>query len=171
MYIIRAFIWCVIMGSLLSSCENEEVAPVPVKFPGVDPELKVYFQRFEDEAAKRGLPVNLTASAITGAILEINDKHVLGRCSFPRAQPNRVTIDQSFWKLGNDLFREFVVFHELGHCYLFRPHLEDNFSNGACASIMRSGNGSCLDNYSRRTRRLYIDELFDHQPNALIANR
>ncbi len=171
MYINRVYIWCAFLGFLLSCSEHDEIEIIPVKFPGVDPELKAYFQRFENEAAVRGLTVDLTASAITGTILEIDENHVLGRCSFPRAQPNHVTIDQSFWRLGTDLFREFVVFHELGHCFLFRPHLEDRFSNGACASIMRSGSGPCLDNYSQRTRRLYVNELFDHQPSALSASR
>ena len=154
--------WLVLSGFLPACEEPEQVEPQPVKFPGVDPQLRIYFQRFEDEAAARGLQVDLTQAGITGEIMEIEDNHVLGRCSFPRAQPNRVTVDQSFWSRGSDLFREFVVFHELGHCFLFRPHLEDRLSNGACSSIMRSGNGPCQDNYSQRTRNFYIDELFDH---------
>ena len=162
------FLWLVLSGSLLACEEPEQVKPQLVKFPGVDPQLRIYFQRFEDEAAARGLQVDLTQSGITGEIMEIEDNHVLGRCSFPRAQPNRVTVDQSFWSRGSDLFREFVVFHELGHCFLFRPHLEDLLSNGACSSIMRSGNGPCLDNYSQRTRNFYIDELFDHGSLASV---
>ena len=162
------FLWLVLSGSLLACEEPEQVKPQLVKFPGVDPQLRIYFQRFEDEAAARGLQVDLTQSGITGEIMEIEDNHVLGRCSFPRAQPNRVTVDQSFWSRGSDLFREFVVLHELGHCFLFRPHLEDLLSNGACSSIMRSGNGPCLDNYSQRTRNFYIDELFDHGSLASV---
>lgn len=65
----------------------------------------------------------------------------------------------------------FLFLQQLGHCYLFRPHLEDRLSNGACASIMRSGNGPCLDNYSQGTRRFYIDELLDHQPGVLSVSR
>ena len=165
---IVSLLYCLVLAGLYSSCEEpEEFVAQPVKFPGVDEELKIYFQRFEDEAEARGYDVDLTSTGITGVILEIDDRHVLGRCSFPRAQPNRVTIDQTFWDRGSDLFREFVVFHELGHCFLFRPHLEESLSNGACASIMRSGNGPCLDNYSRRTRNFYIDELFD--PPAVVV--
>lgn len=160
---------CLVLSGFLLACEEpEQVEPQHVKFPGVDPQLRIYFQRFEDEAAARGLQVDLTQAGITGEIMEIEDNHVLGRCSFPRAQPNRVTVDQSFWSRGSDLFREFVVFHELGHCFLFRPHLEDLLSNGACSSIMRSGNGLCLDNYSQRTRSFYIDELFDHGSLASV---
>ena len=163
---------CFLLLVLLWACEEpEEIAPPePVKFPNVDPELRTYFQRFEDEAARRGYQVDLTATGISGVISEIDETHVLGTCSYPRAQPNRVTVDQTFWNRGSDLFREFVVFHELGHCFLFRPHLEEFLSNGACASIMRSGNGGCLDNYSSRTREFYIDELFEYQPQALTVS-
>ena len=162
------FLSLAVAGMLFACEEPEVIEPQPVKFPNVNPQLKVYFQRFEDEAAARGLKVDLTSSGITGTILEIDERHILGRCSYPRAQPNRVTIDRTFWSRGSDLYREFVVFHELGHCYLFRPHLEDRLSNGACASIMRSGNGPCLDNYSQRTREFYVNELFDHRPQALV---
>jgi len=163
------FIISIAIIGLLFSCEEpEEFIAEPVKFPGVDAELKQYFQRFEEEAEIRGVQVDLTATGITGAITEINEESVLGRCSFPRAQPNRVTIDQSFWNQGSDLFREFVVFHELGHCFLLRSHLEEQLPNGACASIMRSGSGTCLDNYSGRTRDFYLDELFDSAPRIVV---
>jgi hypothetical protein len=160
------YTWYVLIGLIGACDEPEEVAPIQVKYPNVDPQLRTYFQRFEEEAAARGLSVDLTTTGITGTIVEIDDKHVLGQCSYPRARPNQVTIDRTFWSLGSDLFREFVVFHELGHCFLFRSHLEQQLSNGACASIMRSGTGPCLDNYSSRTRAFYVDELFDHQPQA-----
>ena len=151
----------IVAGIFVACDEPEVIEPVPEKFPGVDPQLKQYFQRFEDEAFARGFNVDLTAAGITGVIIEIEEEHVLGRCSFPRAHSNKVTVDLAFWSRGSDLFREFVVFHELGHCYLYRPHLEDRLSNGACSSIMRSGNGPCLDNYSLRTRDFYINELFN----------
>jgi len=112
--------------------------------------------------------VDLTDAGITGVIEEIDEDHVAGQCAFPRNRPNEVTVDESFWVRGSDLFKEFIVFHELGHCYLFRPHLEDQFSNGACVSIMRSGNGSCLDNYRNSTREFYIDELFELDQNLAI---
>ena len=153
-----------LFAGLLQACdESEGLSPelaTPVKFPNVDPELRPYFQRFEDEASRRGLSVDLTLAGISGVIEEIEEARIAGQCSFPRNRPNEVTIDRSFWVRGNDFFREFIVFHELGHCFLFRHHLEDVLPNGACASIMRSGNGPCLDNYHQNTRSFYVDELF-----------
>ena len=161
---------CVFLLTILvvpfTSCESDpEIVPAAppeiVKFPNVDAALKPYFQRFENEASKRGLEVDLTEAGITGSIVEITDNHVAGRCSYGRGfNPNRVTIDEGFWNRASDLFKEFIVFHELGHCYLLRGHLETAFSNGACVSVMRSGTQDCLDNYNFRTRDFYVDELF-----------
>lgn len=165
---------CVLEFSLftvfaLSCSEGETIAPIdpiPQKFSNVDMELRPYFQRFEDEAALRGIAIDLTEAGISGEIERIDEDHIAGLCSYPRNQPNEVVIDEAFWVRGSELFREFIVFHELGHCYLIRPHLEEILPSGACASIMRSGSGPCLDNYTLDTRIFYINELFDGDTGA-----
>ena len=97
-------------------------------------------------------------------IEEIDEQHVAGQCSYGRFRnPRLVTIDASFWRRSSDRFKEFIVFHELGHCYLNRGHLESAFSNGVCVSIMRSGVGDCFDNYHVNTREYYINELFEQE--------
>ena len=149
------------------SCDDDEVAEVvePVTFANVDAELVPFFERFQQEAAARGISVDLTTGDIEGVIEEIDEQHVAGQCSYRRfSNPRLVTVDASFWRRSSDLFKEFIVFHELGHCYLNRGHLETAFSNGVCRSIMRSGVGDCLDNYNANTRAYYIDELFEPEP-------
>ncbi len=83
------------------------------------------------------------------------------RAIFPRPIPFsfyqiRTVISSELYR-----FREFVVFHELGHCDLGRDHRDEAFDNGVCVSIMRSGLGDCRDYYHPRTREGYLDELFD----------
>ncbi len=155
---------------VLSGCTEEaDVLPeaeTPVKFDQVEAALHPYFLRFEQEALQRGMEVDLTAANIRGIIQEIEENQVAGQCRYNRLDPRLVTIDASFWRRASDLFKEFIVFHELGHCFLNRPHLETAFSNGVCTSIMRSGTGSCIDNYNRLTRQSYIDELFE--PNDVL---
>ena len=149
---------------LFLGCSEDDVEEVvePVTYANVDPELVPFFERFQQEASERGISVNLAAADIEGVIEEIDEQHVAGQCSYGRFRnPRLVTIDATFWRRSSSLFKEFIVFHELGHCYLNRGHLETAFSNGACASIMRSGTGNCLDNYNSSTRAFYIDELFE----------
>lgn len=153
---------------LVTACQEdeeviEEIEPREVGYPGVEEELWVYFERFEEEAFNRGLNVNLRTANITAQIEEIDENRVLGRCNFAfrRFDSNRVTIDEAFWNRSGDRGREFVVFHELGHCFLNRAHREVTDGRGLCSSIMRSGTGACRDNYTQFTRTRYLDELYD----------
>ena len=129
-------------------------------YPDVDEALWPYFQRFEAEAAARGLTVDLADAYITGHISDIPTNQVIGQCSYSTNDPHRVTIDKPFWDQASDLAREFVVFHELGHCYLARVHDESMDARGICLSIMRSGTGACRDLYNAGTRGGLIQELF-----------
>ena len=152
---------------VLGACtQDEEVLeemapPAPVGYAGVDESLWTYFERFEEEGRNRGVTIDLRAARITGLLDKIEQDRVLGQCNYRRNNHNRVTVDESFWNATSDRGREFVVFHELGHCFLLRDHAEDAFLNGTCSSIMRSGNGTCRNNYTRLTREAYLDELFD----------
>ena len=162
------FIAQLVLGAMfaggLGACTEDEVVIdelVPVGYPGVDEDLWSYFERFEAEGRRRGVIVDLRSARITGQLEEIRKNRVLGQCNYQRNNHNRVTVDQRFWNRTSDRGREFVVFHELGHCFLLRDHLETTLANGACTSIMRSGTGSCRDNYNQLTREVYLEELFD----------
>ncbi len=141
----------------------EEIEPREIGYSGVEKELWVYFDRFEEEAFNRGITTNLRTANITGLIDEIDEHRVLGQCNFAfrRFGSNLITIDEAFWNRSSDRGREFVVFHELGHCFLNRAHREDTDRRGVCLSIMRSGTGDCRDNYGQFTRNQYLDELFN----------
>lgn len=130
-------------------------------YPGVDRDLWLYFQRFEEEGNKRGMDIDLIASKITGIISDIEQEHVAGLCNYSSNAPEHVTIDTDFWASASDLYKEFVVYHELGHCYLVRGHREAAHADGTCKSLMRSGLEDCKDNYNSVSRADYLDELFD----------
>lgn len=137
-------------------------------YPGVDERLWPYFERFETAGIERGFDVDLVASRITGVIEDLDGEHVAGQCTtFGNFRPGRVTLDAEFWNRSSDIFKEFIVFHELGHCFLDRDHREDTFSNGRCVSIMRSGTLDCRDNYNVATRGSYINELFEPNQSTL----
>ena len=132
-----------------------------LNYHGVDPALWVHFRAFEQEALNRGIDVNLALHNIEGTIRDIDSDNVVGTCSYNRFNNNDVVIDRSFWFRAPHLYREYIVFHELGHCVLFRDHLDACFANRTYVSLMRSGTGNCVDNYHHGTRDYYLDELFD----------
>jgi len=144
---------------------QEEIEEQVVSYPNVDTRLWPFFERFEAEAKARGINVNLKLASITGDIAPIDGQHVAGQCTYSSQAPNHISVDDDFWTRSGDSFREFIIFHELGHCYLNRGHREDAFANGICKSLMRSGVDGCIDNYRSTTRSLYLDELFE--PNKI----
>ncbi len=147
---------------LLCGCqENGLLDFTQDKYPGVDQPLWSYFESFEEEGARRGLSIDLESSQITAKIDQIDEDNVAGLCSYGYASPGNITIDQAFWNRSNNLSREMILFHELGHCFLKRDHKEDVFANGYCQSIMRSGTCCCRDAYTLENRTYYLDELFN----------
>ncbi len=129
-------------------------------YNNVDVALWSYFDAFEQEGKRRGLDIDLAAAGITGVIRKISDPGVAGTCQFGN-HVHHVTIDEDFWAGANENFREYVVFHELGHCYLSRAHNDQASANGNCVSIMHSGLTDCSIIYSATTRATMLDELFD----------
>ncbi|MFT5264269.1 MAG: hypothetical protein ACI8YQ_003015 [Polaribacter sp.] len=154
---------------LFSACQKDtafaEEEPIAVtettkSYANTPTELWDYFQRFEEEALLRGERIDLNTRNLTAEIMEITEDGVAGTCSYSSHAPNHIVIDQSFFNQTSELLKEMVIFHELGHCVLFRGHNEATHANGTCASIMRSGIEGCRDNYREATRKTYLDELF-----------
>lgn len=145
----------------LTSCQKETIVPeAKIQFSNVDPELWSYYSNFETEAKLRGFDYDLDALQISGEIIEIPEDNVAGSCKFGSHIHNEVTIDQEFWNRSTTSLKEFVVFHELGHCVLLRDHDESVDNQGRCLSLMRSGLTDCRDNYNQQSRSRYLDELF-----------
>ncbi len=146
---------------LCLNCNKESVTPITLPYHGlVDQRLIPYFQTFEKEGALRGVNVNLNDVPVTGTIASIQEDNIAGTCSYQVSEPHAVTIDLEYWNAASTLGRELVVFHELGHCYLGRGHLETAFANGICTSIMNSGTSGCYIAYTAANRDYYLDELF-----------
>jgi len=125
-----------------------------------DPELIPYFDLFASEAAERGITVDYEASRVEGEIQDINDPAVLGQCFRNQDRPRKVIIDETYWAGATELEREFLIFHELGHCFLDRDH-DDRFDeDGVCISIMHSTPQACKGELSEENKEAYLDELF-----------
>lgn len=126
----------------------------------IDEDLAPYFERFQEEGMARGVEVDFETANISAYLEDIAAPNVTGQCYYNSTEPNRLVIDIVFWKQATDLRKEFVVFHELGHCFLKRSHLETTLADGTCASMMHSGLSGCRNAYNNTTRAAYLDELF-----------
>jgi len=151
------------MYQILQSCQKEPVISEPVikEFFNVDQRLWPHFEEFEQEASDRGYRLDLNQLNLMGSLDDIEERGVIGTCSYGFRNPRDVTIDFPYWQNVGHLAREELVFHELGHCILSRSHTEATTNNGFCASIMRSGTGNCRLPYTSQNREFYLDELFE----------
>lgn len=131
------------------------------KYPDADPRLWEYFHYFEQEAAQRGIYIDLKAQKLIGTIENIYRHETVGLCNHQPERPNQLIIDNHFWERASNIKREMIVFHELGHCVLSKKHNNRINSDGTCYSIMRSGSGVCLDLYNQENRSIYLNELFE----------
>lgn len=140
---------------LFSACGDDNTLKYSVDAP-----LQPYFDRFAEEAALRNVVIDYDVLMISGDIRLITSQNVIGQCGHSEEEPTVVIVDKFYWDGANDLEREFLIFHELGHCALNRGHIDDSDAFGDCVSIMTSGTGSCNINYTLTTREELLDELF-----------
>jgi len=148
-------IWFFLLPLLLGSCQKETI-PTPGQ---VDAALASYLEDFITEGEARGYqPV------IDPGILDIRfdtlTGSVTGQCLTYSDGRRAIKVGTSFWANASAFDKEFLVFHELGHCLLDREHLDTQRADGTCLSVMHSGQGGCRNVYGASTRTRYLDELF-----------
>lgn len=140
---------------LLSSCAKDLDQTIVVH-----DELVAYFDMFEVEGKLRGIDIDLKQAEIHGFMRIINEGGVIGQCRSSDTEGKSIVIDKNGWTTLSELEKEFIVFHELGHCYLDRVHDDSRNRDGTCTSLMHSSTSACRNIYSSQTRKHYLDELF-----------
>ena len=90
----------------------------------IDPELQPFVVSFLSDASSFGQhPSTKNLDVLFG---DLEGK--LGLCKREKSgnpfEPEKqtITIDQDFWDRSTDASKEFVLYHELGHCVLNRNH-------------------------------------------------
>lgn len=84
---------------------------------------------------------------------------VLAFCSVWESGVREVSIDKAGWFASTEVQKEWLIFHELGHCVLSREHNNVVNDVGVPASIMNSYRPEDLEDYYLEERTEYIKEL------------
>ena len=144
------FVTAVFFLFVISSCTSPD--------KGIDPAFNQYVDLFIEEAAKRDVTFNYTD--VRGIQFDDLDASIGGTCNFVTSD---ITIRQDGWDNATDDYRTRVIFHELGHCFLDRRHLNSEFTGGHCLSLMAGEDLACSNTYSIGSiwYDYYNDELFD----------
>lgn len=79
-----------------------------------DPAILEYFDRFETEALKFGLEIQLERKDIYGVFTDL-DEDKIENCRYRKDEPRIGTVVLENWKYLSDLEREYIIFHELRH--------------------------------------------------------
>lgn len=137
---------------LLVACAKEEEEVY------VNTQFEYYFERFEAAALERGLELDI--EDLTAHLSIIPEANVAGVCETEESGDRTIRVDNIYWEQEDEWGREFVIFHELGHCVLGLGHTDTQDAQGNCRSIMQSGLSGCVMPYNEETREEYLDELF-----------
>jgi len=134
----------------------------------IDPEFQSYIDKFLAEAALRGDTIDIIESGLS--VIFEDDGSTTDYAGVCRnrfgSSSNEIGIDKGFWDESNESVREWVIYHELGHCVLGRDHDNTKFDNGIWKSLMRGGDLEGIDTrmplcYIWDRQEYYLDELFD----------
>lgn len=108
----------------------------------VAPEIKPYVESFMTEAHQRGQYIDMFLASVDfgdptaekGANSDAEGVCVYGE--------RKVVLNKAFWDAQTDTGRMLLVYHELGHCLLWRNHRNDE-STQASVCVIRDADGKC----------------------------
>jgi len=120
------------------------------RHPGVDSNLKPYYDDFLASAGLQSSRVRVGFRR-----LPKDNKWIIGECNY---LTGNVDIDPIFWHNSSEIERRGLVYHELGHCVLWKIHTKGVYSDGCSKSLMSPSlpESFCL----RRYWSQYKEELF-----------
>lgn len=148
-----------VMFIALSGCQSSSIEINENTY--MDDEIVEYVDRFEQQGQLymyAGFKVgHARISIVSDAEVKkvSKNKKAVGVC---RRYYREILISREYWERSNDMSREMLVFHELGHCILLRDHRDDNDGWGHPNSLMR---WKMFDSWIyEANREYYIEELF-----------
>lgn len=139
-------------------------------------EFEPYFQKFERYSNEMGRST-FGDDTMSIAFAKLNENEA-GRCEWHILKGRRILIDPDKWKGMDDLTREALVNHELGHCLLRREHqegtthipdirpvTENKYNEAEFVGPKSLMNPTALPGtVYQRNREYYIKELFGRLP-------
>lgn len=90
-----------------------------------------------------------------------NNPYIAGMCTmFGGVLPNNIYINKSYWTTLDYESQELLIFHELGHCQLFKNHNEKLIPYSG--SLPQSFMYPSIFYYPYSYRSYYMKELFEN---------
>ena len=123
------------LSLLLVNCAHKLTVPDVVS---IDPAFQEYVDDFKAEALNQGVDLNINNLIIN--FTDNLDETTLGECmDYNRGTEGNpeININRQDWLVDDSVTNKIVMFHELGHCILWRGHIT-NWININGYSIVQS---------------------------------
>ncbi len=149
---------------VIISCSDDGSASLDEVSENIEAEINPFIESFVEEAAIRSASFDFKGFEATFSLENIDDNELIcGRASAFSDSKNSITIRRSdrCWIQQSDASREALVFHEMGHALLDRPHRDDLFENGLVKSVMETGTLGPYNRFTPLLKTYLFDELFD----------
>ena len=93
----------------------------------IQPEYSSIVQEFVDTGRSLGVPIALLSLDVrSGDPSEFKNPQELAFCEINPGMTPQVVVRKSYWDAAGISDRRELLFHELGHCVLGKPHRDDH---------------------------------------------
>lgn len=144
---------------------NQCLPKIPIESQILDPYY--YVKKFNTFAEKYNV---IPRTNYEIKIVDFGDQHILGQCRY--SQKRQILLSKKVWESPNikNIYREYLLFHELAHCVLDRSHTDLHITSFNNLLIPKSIMNSSITNINHYNENYeyYIEELFN--PNTLYFN-
>ena len=122
----KLIICALIALSIAYSCSSPQTELTPKnkkEFTNINPILKPYVVDFINESDNYVTEADIKDLTVGFKKYDMTGDYPLGVCWY-LPNGNEITINEDWWnnKYTKEINRKSVMFHELGHCILYRPH-------------------------------------------------
>ncbi len=142
-----------ILGLVLTACNRKLPHYHHVTVPD---ELQPLVNEFIQDSVHYNHPI-----AITDLLVQFNSMPLglNGTCTVNGEDTPIINLNSNIWPHINPVSQKLILYHELGHCVLGRPHNNVYLGTGYMASIM---NAYLIDfNIFLASQNYYLNELFN----------
>ena len=158
-YLWKALLIFLVAMISLAACGSDD-PPLPKVGPEgtykIDPAFIPYLDQFLLLYKK---PVTSLIMAFDTDTFKL-EKDSVGVCHRETQKAPLIAIKRSFWVKATPTTKENLIFHELGHCILNRPHDDRRFTDDRPVSLMNSR--LLLDLEYSNNKTYYWNELFNY---------
>lgn len=166
----RALILLLLAASMVgcTTVNHNKITVEQYRYNYIDSAFYPMIKSFTYEANARGYLVDLTNVSMTfGEIRKSESDLTVGYCVPDPLGGLVIKINTSTWEGFGPYQKENLIFHEMAHCLMSRPHCSKTNSLGPISLMFPK---ILSEKFYKEHREELVDELFNTDPQCLTDN-